>query len=84
MAEGSSTVNLKILSPSSEVDGALSLSDVPASTTIGELRSRIQNALPTKPAPERMRLIYRGRVVANDGDTLEHVFGPENVSEALS
>lgn len=79
MAEEEQTINLKILSPSTEVEGGVNLADVPASTTVKELRSRIQDTVPSKPAPERMRLIYRGRVVANDSDTLSNVFGVENV-----
>lgn len=79
MAEESSTINLKVLSPSSEVEGGVSFVDLPTTTTIKELRSRIQDAVPSKPAPERMRLIYRGRVVANETATLGEVFGTENV-----
>lgn len=79
MAAEELTLNLKILSPSTEVEGGVSFPDLPASTTITELRSRIRNAVASKPATERMRLIYRGRVVANDADTLGNVFGPETV-----
>jgi hypothetical protein len=79
MAEEAQTINLKILSPSTEVEGGVHLADIPASTTVKELRSRIQDAAPSRPAPERMRLIYRGRVVANDADTLGDVFGVDNV-----
>jgi hypothetical protein len=79
MAEEEQSINLKILSPSTEVEGGVNLPDVPASTTIKELRSRIQDAVPSKPATDRMRLIYRGRVVANDADTLGNVFGAESV-----
>jgi hypothetical protein len=79
MTQEAQTINLKILSPSSEVEGGVKLADIPASTTVKELRSRIQDAAPSKPAPERMRLIYRGRVVANDADTLSNVFGEDNV-----
>jgi predicted glycosyltransferase len=79
MAEAEQTINLKVLSPSAELDGGITLADIPASTTVKELRSRIQNAVPSKPAPDRMRLIYRGRVVANDADTLSTVFGTDNV-----
>jgi hypothetical protein len=79
MAEEAPVINLKILSPSSEVEGGVNFADLPATITIKELRSRIQDAVPTRPAPERMRLIYRGRVVANDADTLGHVFGADNV-----
>jgi hypothetical protein len=81
MAEDNSTINLKVLSPSTEVEGGVNFADIPATTTIQELRSRIQDAVPSKPAPERMRLIYRGRVVANDADTLGNVFGADNVRE---
>jgi hypothetical protein len=73
------TLNLKILSPSTEVEGGIIFLDIPTSTTIKELRNRIQDAVQSKPAPDRMRLIYRGRVVANDGDTLGNVFGAESV-----
>ena len=84
MAEEAQTINLKILSPSTEVEGGVNLADVPASTTVKELRSRIQDAAPSKPAPERMRLIYRGRVVANDADTLSKVFGVDNVGSPIA
>lgn len=72
-------LNLKVLSPSSEIEGGIHLQDLPASTTVRELRLKIQDAVASKPGPERMRLIYRGKVVANDADTLETVFGANNV-----
>jgi hypothetical protein len=81
MAEEKPTINLKILSPSTELEGGVNLAHLPASTTVKELRSRIQDAVPSRPAPDRMRLIYRGRVVANEADTLENVFGTDNVCE---
>lgn len=81
MAEETQNINLKILSPSAEVEGGITFTDLPSSTTIKELRSRIQDAVASKPAPERMRLIYRGRVVANDADTLSLVFGAESVCD---
>ncbi|KAF3043543.1 hypothetical protein E8E11_004348 [Didymella keratinophila] len=82
MAEGTVAINLKVLSPSSEIEGGIHLQDLPASTTVGELRLRIQDAVASKPGPERMRLIYRGKVVANDADTLETVFGADNLRES--
>lgn len=72
-------VNLKILSPSPEVEGGVQLPDLAASTTVRELRQRIHDAAPSRPATDRMRLIYRGRVVANDNDTLLVVFGADNI-----
>lgn len=80
MAEDHSLINLKVLSPSTEVQGDLSFPDIPASTTVKDLRLRIQNEIASRPATERMRLIYRGRVVANETDRLVDVFGSENVS----
>lgn len=78
MAEEPATVNLKVLSPSAE--GGVHFADIPTTTTIRELRQRIQDAAPSRPSPDRMRLIYRGRVVANDNDTLGNLFGSDNVS----
>lgn len=79
MADDALAINLKVLSPSSEFEGGIHLRELPASTTVRELRLKIQDAVPSKPAPERMRLIYRGKVVANDAATLEAVFGADNV-----
>ena len=85
MAHETVAVNLKVLSPSTEIEGGIHLPDVPASTTVRELRLRIQEAVPSNPALDRMRLIYRGKVVANDADTLETLFGADNVrSSALA
>ena len=77
MADDTLTINLRVLQPNS--DGGFTLSALAASTTVRELRARIQDAIPDHPSTERMRLIYRGRVVANDSDTLADVFGAENV-----
>ncbi|CAO2652437.1 Nn.00g007200.m01.CDS01 [Neocucurbitaria sp. VM-36] len=82
MADEKEMINLRILSPSTEVEGGVTFPDLPASTTIKELRSRIQDAVPSKPATDRMRLIYRGRVVANDADTLANVFGADSIRES--
>jgi hypothetical protein len=84
MTEQKPTINLKVLSPSTEVEGGVTFADLPTTTTIKELRSRIQDAVPSRPATERMRLIYRGRVVANDADTLGDVFGADNVGEPFT
>ncbi|KAF2124784.1 hypothetical protein P153DRAFT_360960 [Dothidotthia symphoricarpi CBS 119687] len=81
MADEPATLNLRILSPSDEVEGGVTFAELPTSTTVKQLRERIQDAVPSRPAPERMRLIYRGRVVANDGDTLGDVFGAGNIRD---
>ncbi|KAJ4991894.1 ubiquitin family protein [Stagonosporopsis vannaccii] len=82
MAADAPAVNLKVLSPSSEFEGGVRLRELPAATTVRELRRRIQAAVPSQPAPERMRLIYRGKVVASDDATLEAVFGADNLRES--
>lgn len=79
MAEDALAIHLKVLSPSTEFEGGIHLRELPAATTVRELRLKIQEAVSSKPAPERMRLIYRGKVVANDEATLEAVFGADNV-----
>lgn len=72
-------IDLKVLSPSTEVNGDLFFPGIPATTTVRELKLRIQNEIPSLPAVERMRLIYRGRVMAKETDTMFDVFGRENV-----
>lgn len=51
------------------------------STTIGDLKKKIQDAVSTKPAPTRQRLIYRGKALVHDETTLADVFGREAVSK---
>ncbi|KAI9816652.1 MAG: hypothetical protein M1832_005038 [Thelocarpon impressellum] len=73
---------LHILSPSSEVSN-LSFPSIAASTTVGELKTLIRDAVPTKPGPDRQRLIHRGRMLGSDADTLLEVFGQAAVSLLL-
>jgi hypothetical protein len=72
-------INLNILSPSVEVPSRLSYSRIPTSTTIAELKRRIQNDVETRPSPERQRLIYRGRALVQEEKTLAEIFGDETV-----
>jgi hypothetical protein len=80
MADDPVPINLKVLSPSTDVKGDIYIPDIPASTTVQELRLRLQDQIEGRPATERMRLIYRGRVIAKETDRLVDVFGLENVS----
>lgn len=76
---------LNVLSPSSEVPHKLIYPDFPTSTTIIDLKRRIQNDVPTRPSPDRQRLIYRGRALVQDDRTLEDILGHETVcSHVLS
>lgn len=81
MAEGSSSpapsttvkeprtyVNLQFLSPSPENE--ISLSDVELDIEVGALLNRVAQQIPTAPSPERMRLIYQGRALADRSATL--------------
>ena len=72
-------IDLKVLSPSTEVNGDLFFANIPEVTTVGELKIQIRDELATRPAVERMRLIYRGRVMAKDTDSMFDVFGRDNV-----
>ena len=72
-------IDLKVLSPSTEVNGDLFFANIPAVTTVGELKIKIRDEIATRPAVERMRLIYRGRVMATDTDSMFDVFGRDNV-----
>jgi hypothetical protein len=72
------TVNLQILSPSPQVE-AMRFPDLPASTTIGELKAKIRERIASRPSDERMRLIYHARFLSRDGDTLLEVFGEDVV-----
>ena len=74
------SIDLKLLSPSADVPASgLLLENLPVTTTIGELRDRVTAALPSHPPSTRQRLIYYGRVLQRDDDTLESVLGQSNV-----
>ena len=81
----SNTIDLKLLSPSSDVPASgLFFDNLPTTTTLGELRAKITAALPSHPPPARQRLIYFGRVLQRDDDTLAGVFGENNVIPPVS
>lgn len=77
---GPQTIVLHVLSPAVEVPKKLTFSAIPISTTVGELKLKIRDAVATKPAPERQRLIYRGKALTYESTTLKDVFGQDTVS----
>lgn len=81
MAQPARTLSLRILSPAVELSHGLDMADVPVDTTIGSLKSRLTDLLPSNPTPDRMRLIHFGRLLANDNDTLAHVFGEAAITQ---
>lgn len=77
---GAQTIVLHVLSPSTEVPKKLTFPAIPTSTTVGELKLKIRDAVATKPAPERQRLIYRGKALTNYSTMLSDLFGQDIVS----
>lgn len=78
------TIDVRILSPILEATSGIELSALPVDTTLAILRQKICDIVPSHPPPERQRLIFQGRLLANDNDTLENVFGPAAVSINLT
>lgn len=69
---------LHVISAGSE--SPLSFSSLPATTTVSELKAKIRDALPSR--PDHQRLIYRGRLISRETDTMLDVFGQEAVCQA--
>jgi hypothetical protein len=77
-------VNLQVLSPSAGVNRPLLFPDLPAATTIKQLKERIREALPLRPSDENQRLIHRGRALLRESDSLLDIFGADAVSTLMS
>ncbi|KAG7103961.1 hypothetical protein HYQ44_015273 [Verticillium longisporum] len=77
------TVSLNIISPTTTATsgGPLSFPDLSISTTISQLKEKIRNAIPSKPADTQQRLIYRGRHLQADNDTLGQIIGEATIRE---
>lgn len=73
-------VNISIVSPSLGVNAPLSFSDLPVSTTVGQLKQKIRDALDSKPSNDRQRLIHQGKLLAKEHETFLEVFGEQRVS----
>lgn len=73
-------INLQVVSPSVGVNRPLLFPGLPASTTIKQLKERIRQSLPLRPSDENQRLIYRGRALSRDTDSLLDIFGTDAVS----
>jgi len=68
---------IQIVSPNVGI-GPLLFSDLTLDTTVGQLKAKICDTLPTHPAGSQQRLIHRGRLLGRDNDTLRDIF-PEDV-----
>lgn len=69
------TFNLQVVSPSVGVTSPLQFPNISASTTIKELKERIRQSLPLRPADDQQRLIHRGRALGRETDTLLNILG---------
>ena len=78
--DSSPTIVLHVLSPSLEAPNRITLNDLPLATKIGELKDHIYHAVASKPRPETQRLIYRGKPLLNDGEALQNIVEPPDVS----
>jgi len=75
------SVNLRIISPSTNVPSPLLYNDLALDTTVGEIKARLRGELTLPPSPDvNLRLIYRGRVLDVDSARLLDVFGAVSVS----
>ncbi len=70
---------LQVVSPSVGVSRPLSFPQLPATTTIKQLKAKIRDALPSEPRDDCQRLIHRGRMLARETETMLEVFGQEEV-----
>jgi hypothetical protein len=73
------TVNLQVLSPSVGVNRPLLFPNLAANTTIKQLKDKIRQALPLRPADDHQRLIHRGHALVREADTLVDIFGADAV-----
>lgn len=73
-------IDLRILTQSPEISNQLHFHSLRTSTTIGQLKEHIRQASSSQIPVENQRLIYKGRRLAADGDTLATVLGQDAVS----
>lgn len=78
-AEGM-TFALQVLSHSVDIPETLSFPELPVSTTIAQLKTKIkEKATHANADEESQRLIYQGRILSNGEQTMTEVFGAETV-----
>jgi len=71
----SSTIDIRILSQLPDPHSSLTFNHLSPDLTISDLKRLIQRALPSSPLLDAQRLIYRGRLLTRDEDTLLDVLG---------
>jgi hypothetical protein len=78
------SLTLNIVSPSVGVPQPFTFPQLPATTTVKQLKAKIRDVLPSKPADESQRLIKGGRMLGRETDTMLEVFGQETVRIATT
>lgn len=67
------SITLKVKVPPGYLEGGsddFALGSLPVSSTVGALRQHIQQLVPSHPTPERQRLLYGGRALVDNEQTL--------------
>lgn len=70
-----SSMEVRVITQLSGSDGQHDFSGLPASTTVGDLKAKLSQALEARPTVDHQRLIYRGHLLATDTQTLADAFG---------
>lgn len=73
-------VDLNIISPNATVLLRPLTFELPSNTSIRAVKRRIRQKLPMRPTDDQQRLIYKGRSLENEDQTLEQVIGIDTVS----
>lgn len=74
------TITLHILCQSLPPPSRFTLENVPLSSTIAQLKGRIEQSFPNNPQASHQRLIYRGKPLTVDDATLRAVVSSMEVS----
>lgn len=68
---------LNVASPS--LTSPLRFPDLPTTTTMKELKARIRDTLPSKPVDKDQKLIYQGRLLSRETETMLDIFGKDTL-----
>ncbi|KAH6669130.1 hypothetical protein F5X68DRAFT_265240 [Plectosphaerella plurivora] len=74
-------VDLNIISPNATVLLRPLTFELPSNTSIRAVKRRIRQKLPMRPTDDQQRLIYKGRSLENEDQTLEQVIGIDTIKE---
>jgi hypothetical protein len=72
-------LNLRVLCTNSEAASPILLPPIAFSSTILDLKKTITDSIPSRPDPGRQRLIYSGKLLSNDTQTVGAVFSDDKV-----